>query len=93
LERELQSLAYDPDPEELARPYVKKLLRIEDYIPIENPIVKVGVHGRNLLPAIKLRKNNYCSICSDTATKQAIYNVGGAELVEKYCDKCIQRIN
>ena len=34
-----------------------------------------------------------CSICKDTPTKIASYDMNGIILIERYCDKCIETIN
>lgn len=33
-----------------------------------------------------------CSICKDTPTKIASYDMSGIILIERYCDKCIETI-
>jgi hypothetical protein len=33
----------------------------------------------------------FCVSCGNTATKEALFNVDGAVLVEKYCDICAER--
>jgi hypothetical protein len=33
----------------------------------------------------------FCVSCGNTATKEALFNVDGAVLVEKYCDLCAER--
>ncbi len=35
----------------------------------------------------------HCAICHDVPTKIASYDMGGISLIEKYCDKCIGKIN
>jgi hypothetical protein len=34
-----------------------------------------------------------CTICHEVPTKMASYDMGGILLIERYCDKCIERIN
>ncbi|HEX5977953.1 MAG TPA: hypothetical protein VFY68_11785 [Nitrososphaeraceae archaeon] len=33
----------------------------------------------------------FCISCGGTATQEALFNVGGAMLIEKYCDICAKR--
>ena len=33
----------------------------------------------------------FCVTCGKTATKEALFNVDGAMLIEKYCDMCAER--
>jgi hypothetical protein len=37
------------------------------------------------------RNAKFCVTCGKTATKEALFNVDGAMLVEKYCDICAER--
>jgi hypothetical protein len=37
------------------------------------------------------KKPKFCVGCGNTATKEALFNVDGAVLVEKYCDTCAER--
>jgi hypothetical protein len=34
-----------------------------------------------------------CTICHEIPTKMASYDMGGILLIERYCDKCIEKIN
>ena len=34
-----------------------------------------------------------CSICKNTPTKVASYDMNGIILIERYCDKCVETIN
>jgi hypothetical protein len=34
----------------------------------------------------------HCAICHEGPTKIVHYDMGGISLVEKYCDKCIEKI-
>jgi hypothetical protein len=34
-----------------------------------------------------------CAICHELPTKVACYDMGGISLIEKYCDKCVEKIN
>jgi hypothetical protein len=36
-------------------------------------------------------KKKFCVTCGNTATKEALFNVDGAVLIEKYCDICAER--
>jgi hypothetical protein len=33
----------------------------------------------------------FCVSCGNMATKEALFNVDGAVLIEKYCDTCAKR--
>ena len=33
----------------------------------------------------------FCISCGGTATQEALFNVGGAMLIEKYCDTCAEK--
>jgi hypothetical protein len=33
----------------------------------------------------------FCISCGNTATKEALFDVDGAMLLEKYCDMCAER--
>jgi hypothetical protein len=33
----------------------------------------------------------FCISCGHTATQEALFNVDGAVLIEKYCDTCVER--
>jgi hypothetical protein len=37
------------------------------------------------------RNPKFCVTCGNIATKEALFNVDGAVLVEKYCDMCAER--
>jgi hypothetical protein len=37
------------------------------------------------------RNPKFCVICGNMATKEALFNVDGAMLMEKYCDTCAER--
>jgi hypothetical protein len=36
-------------------------------------------------------KPKFCVNCGNMATQEALFNVDGAMLIEKYCDKCAER--
>jgi hypothetical protein len=36
-------------------------------------------------------KTKFCLKCGGTATKEALFDVGGAMLIEKYCDACAEK--
>ena len=36
-------------------------------------------------------KTTHCVSCGNTATQEAIFNVEGASIVEKYCDSCAKK--
>jgi hypothetical protein len=37
------------------------------------------------------RNPKFCITCGNVATKEALFNVDGAFLLEKYCDTCAER--
>jgi hypothetical protein len=37
------------------------------------------------------RNPKFCVTCGNIATKEALFNVDGAVLIEKYCDICAER--
>jgi hypothetical protein len=37
------------------------------------------------------RNPKFCVTCGNVATKEALFNVDGAVLLEKYCDMCAER--
>jgi hypothetical protein len=37
---------------------------------------------------IRKYAGGFCTICYSIPTKKIIYDIGGAKLVERYCDKC-----
>jgi hypothetical protein len=37
------------------------------------------------------RKTKFCVNCGNMATQEALYNVDGAVLIEKYCDTCAEK--
>jgi hypothetical protein len=36
-------------------------------------------------------RTKFCLKCGGTATKEALFDVGGAMLIEKYCDTCAEK--
>jgi len=36
-------------------------------------------------------KAKFCVSCGNMATQEALFNVDGAMLIEKYCDKCVEK--
>jgi hypothetical protein len=36
-------------------------------------------------------KSKFCVNCGNMATQEALFNVDGAILIEKYCDTCAER--
>jgi hypothetical protein len=36
-------------------------------------------------------KAKFCVNCGNIATQEALFNVDGAILIEKYCDKCAKK--
>jgi hypothetical protein len=37
------------------------------------------------------RNPKFCVTCGNAATKEALFSVDGAMLIEKYCDSCAER--
>jgi hypothetical protein len=37
------------------------------------------------------RKTKFCVSCGSMATQEALFNVDGAMLIEKYCDSCAEK--
>jgi hypothetical protein len=37
------------------------------------------------------RNPKFCVSCGNTATKEALFNVDGAKVIEKYCDSCAEK--
>jgi hypothetical protein len=37
-------------------------------------------------------KAKFCVSCGNTATQEALFIVDGAMLIEKYCDKCVEKV-
>ena len=37
-------------------------------------------------------KRKFCSHCGNVATQEALFEVEGASLIEKYCDICVKKI-
>ena len=37
------------------------------------------------------RNSKFCVSCGNMATKEALFNVDGAVLIEKYCDSCAEK--
>ena len=37
-------------------------------------------------------KSKFCVDCGNTATQEALFNVDGATIIEKYCDKCAKKV-
>jgi ribosomal protein S27AE len=37
-------------------------------------------------------KSKFCVDCGNMATHEALFNVDGATLIEKYCDKCAKKV-
>jgi hypothetical protein len=37
------------------------------------------------------RRSKFCVSCGNMATQEALFNVNGAMLIEKYCDPCVQK--
>ena len=37
------------------------------------------------------RKSRFCVNCGNMATQEALFNVDGAMLIEKYCDICAEK--
>lgn len=67
---------------------MKKLLRIESFI---QPTNYIFTGNGKYYTRAKDRKRQ-CSYCSNEATKKAIFDMDGAQLIEKYCDDCVMRI-
>jgi hypothetical protein len=41
---------------------------------------------------VNVKENpKFCVSCGNMATKEALFNVDGAVLIEKYCDTCAQK--
>ena len=38
------------------------------------------------------RKSKFCISCGSIATQEALFNVDGAMLIEKYCDTCAKKV-
>jgi hypothetical protein len=38
-------------------------------------------------------KTKFCAHCGNVATQEALFEVDGASLIEKYCDICVKKIN
>jgi hypothetical protein len=36
-------------------------------------------------------KSKFCVTCGNVATQEALFNVDGAMLIEKYCDACAKK--
>ena len=36
-------------------------------------------------------KEKFCVTCGNVATQEALFNVDGAMLIEKYCDACAKK--
>jgi hypothetical protein len=37
------------------------------------------------------KKSKFCVSCGNMATQEALFNVNGAMLIEKYCDTCAEK--
>jgi hypothetical protein len=37
-------------------------------------------------------KAKFCVDCGNMATQEALFNVDGATIIEKYCDKCAKKV-
>ena len=37
-------------------------------------------------------KSKFCVYCGNMATQEALFNVDGATIIEKYCDKCAKKV-
>ncbi|MGB6528942.1 MAG: hypothetical protein WBF33_12620, partial [Candidatus Nitrosopolaris sp.] len=37
-------------------------------------------------------KTKFCAHCGNVATQEALFEVEGASLIEKYCDICVKKI-
>jgi hypothetical protein len=37
-------------------------------------------------------KRKFCAHCGNVATQEALFEVEGASLIEKYCDICVKKI-
>jgi hypothetical protein len=37
------------------------------------------------------KKGKFCVSCGNMATKEALFNVDGAMVIEKYCDSCAEK--
>ncbi|MGC1931396.1 MAG: hypothetical protein WA667_20685 [Candidatus Nitrosopolaris sp.] len=37
-------------------------------------------------------KTKFCAHCGNVATQEALFEVEGASLIEKYCDLCVKKI-
>jgi len=37
-------------------------------------------------------KTKFCVLCGNVATQEAYFEVEGANLIEKYCDKCVKKV-
>jgi len=37
-------------------------------------------------------KTKFCVLCGNVATQEALFEVEGASLIEKYCDICVNKI-
>jgi hypothetical protein len=38
------------------------------------------------------RKSKFCVDCGNMATQEALFNVDGARIIEKYCDKRAKKV-
>jgi hypothetical protein len=37
-------------------------------------------------------KTKFCAHCGNVATQEALFQVDGASLIEKYCDICVKKV-
>jgi hypothetical protein len=37
-------------------------------------------------------KSKFCVDCGNMATQEALFNVDGATIIEKYCDACAKKV-
>jgi hypothetical protein len=45
-----------------------------------------------LRPFVNVKENpKFCVSCGNTATKEILFDVSGAVLIEKYCEICAER--
>jgi mono/diheme cytochrome c family protein len=76
------------------KPTIRNITYSEDKLKfIEQKLAQPSLSQYQKRGYLRRFLGGHCAICHEVPTKIASYDMGGISLIEKYCDKCIVKIN
>lgn len=76
------------------KPTIKAIVYSQDKLKfISQKLAKPTLSDYQKREYIRRFLGGHCATCHEVPTKIATYDMGGISLIEKYCDKCIEKIN